>query len=289
MGALTNTQPIVLFPHTYITSASLAKIARRFGRLTICQPWFMDGPGGAEEEIDPSLINIERPPAYLKPKENFKAILSEYQLWMRQNLDKDSSSMLSASDGMSHGGESQWEIRKMISLAGGKGRLDTMEDHALKWHIILHLASEFEENSFGAEEILGRLRDKSSPLEGAVEDDADRRFLEDTPLMAPRLHIAEYPLNQLIEAWFGLFGEGLKDRASLITLDPDVVGFVRDLLVPDQFIVRPEEYAGGDFSGSDTGKTGFSVTNLPVADKADAVNSNVIRGLSGKTIILMEG
>lgn len=287
---MTKIQPIVLFPHTHITPVNLEKITHRFGRLMICLPWFMDGPGGEKEGVDLSSIDIKRPPAYMKPKADFKELVSEYQLWIKQNRDKGRPSMLGSSEGLSPSGETQWEIRKMISLAGAGGQLNSVDEQALKWHIILHLAREFEENRDDAEEILGRLKDQRSPLEGALEDDTDRQFFEDTPLMSAQLRIAEYPLNQLIEAWFGLFGELLPDNASLITIDPNVVSYVTDMLVPDEFIIRPEENAGeGSLAGSDADKAGFRVTRLPEADNPDAGNSKVIKGLSGKTIILMEG
>ncbi|SPD75104.1 conserved hypothetical protein [uncultured Desulfobacterium sp.] len=282
---MTDTQPIVLFPHTNITPANLKKITHRFGVLTICQPWFVQGNMWMEE-IDSASIQIAYPPTRLKPDEDFKRLISEYKSWMRQNMDKGYSSMLSASEGILQPGESGWEIRKMIASAG-KDSHDSIEYQAIKWHIILHLARDFEEDSLGAEEILDRLKDRRSPLEGALEDDTDRHLFEDAPIMTTRLHIPEYPLGQLFEAWFGLFGDNLSDNASLITLDPNVINHARDLLVPDQFIVRKE--ANGSFSGSDPDETGFSVIQLPKANDADMARSEVIKGLSGKTIILMEG
>lgn len=282
---MTDIQPIVLFPHTHITPANLKKITHRFGVLTICQPWFVEG-GIGTEEIASASIHIVYPPARLKPGEDFKRLISEYKSWMRQNMDKGYSSMLSASEGILQPGESGWEIRKMISSAG-KDNHDLIGYQSVKWHIILHLARDFEEDSLGAEEILDRLKDRRSPLEGALEDDADKHLFEYEPIMTTRLHIPEYPLRQLFEAWFGLFGDGLSDNASLVTLDPNVVSHARDLLVPDQFIVRNE--GNGAFSGSDPDKTGFRVIHLPVANDADLEKSKVVKGLSGKTIILMEG
>ena len=284
---MTNTPHIFLFPHTHISAKDLKKIGTVIGGVTICRPWFME-ERLPDDATDLSWVNMKRPPESLRPKGDFHRLVAEYRLWVTQNRDKGYTSSLGAAEGMSLSEETPWEIRKMISLADGNYHREGIPDQGLKWHIILHLAREFEEKWEEAQEILERLSQEKSPLEGALEEDPEEQFLDITYPLLSDLRVDDRHLGQVIEAWFGLFGEMVPENSLLLTLDPAVIGHATDLLIRDDFSAIP--YGSGYkglLSGPDSEVTLRQIA-LPVATDHNALDNPVIRGLSGKTIILLE-
>ena len=73
-----------LFPHFNPPESTLKKIVSFLGPFKVCLPWFMSPP----PFIDSVPVEILYPPENLKPKDNFKAMLSEYRSWVKQNQDK---------------------------------------------------------------------------------------------------------------------------------------------------------------------------------------------------------
>lgn len=244
--------PVTLFPHTQITVSNLEKILARFKELTICQPWFMEGPISANDGPVPTSVHIQHPHEILKPKGDFRMLISEYQLWLRQNWQKGCGAILAASMQRALSEDAPWEIRQMISRAGEERHVASYEDRPFKWHLILHLAREFDENRLEVENLIKNLKSRKSPLEGALEEPPQQRLLDDTPLMEARLKVDKYDLRQVFEAWFGLFGGYLPDGGALITFDPQVRIYASE-------VVEQED-----------------------------LNNPVKKGLSGRTIILME-
>jgi hypothetical protein len=282
--------PVILFPHTQIAIPDLEKILARFGELTVCQPWFMEEPFPSTKRVDPLLVHILHPPETLKPEKDFVKLITEYQLWLRQNRDKGYGAFLSASREDSPSEDTPWEIRQLIARAGEKNSSDPHKDLMFKWHLILHLAREFEENRLGAENLLNKLKHQKSPLEGALEEPPPQQFFQDTPLMETLLQVEGSHLRQVFEAWFGLFGEYISDEGSLITLDPQVLIYASEILEPEGKIIKPKSDSEKDFSSrSVSGQPPHNVTCLPqLADVKEALDDPVKKGLSGRTIILME-
>ena len=278
-GKLTDMSHI-LFPHTRITAPDLNRIINRFGHLTICQPWFMEGPLPATEKADLSSVDIQYPSTGLKPKGDFSKLISEYKQWVSQNQDRGYGTLMGASHKGSLSEDTPWEIRQLISK-GGQDNPAPVEGLAFKWHLILHLAREFEQSSVETEQMLNALMHKKSPLEGALEETPPQRIFEDTPLMETQLHVGAYHLKQVFEAWFGLFGEYISDNVSLVTFDPLVIEYAAELLETDNKIIRAE--------GPKTEALSGDTRHLPrLPDNENASKHPVLAGLSGKTIILME-
>lgn len=276
-GILTNTHHI-LFPHTQITAQNFEKIGNRFENLTLCLPWFMEGPATETEETDTSWLHVQYPNASLKPKEDFNKLISEYRIWVNQNQDKGYGSFLGATQGGTLTEDTPWEIRQLIS--GRETRSDLQESRSFKWHLILHLAREFEESRVEVEEMLNKLMTEKSPLEGALEIDPPKRIFEDTPLMESQLQVDEHHLRQIFEAWFGLFGEFVSEDATLITFDPMVMNYASQILEPEEKIIRAQEPKE---------EPSVNVKHLPqLSDDEKKSRGPVPAALSGKTIILMD-
>jgi len=279
--------PVTLFPHTQITFPDLERILAIFERLTVCQPWFIEAPLPVDETVNLS-FHVLQPQSNLKPKEDFRRLLSEYQLWIKQNQDKGYGAFLSATREMSPSEATPWEIRQMISKMGGADSSDPLEKQTMKWHLILHLAREFEENRVEAEKMLSKLKHQKSPLEGALEETPPQGLFKDMSFVETQLSVEKHHLRQIFDAWFGLFGEYLSDNGALITLDPQVMNYATELF-EDEFS-QPGSEAEEPFSTEfGSSQTHFSARHLPrLLNDTNKESDPVLKGLSGKTIILME-
>jgi hypothetical protein len=223
-----NDLPVILFPHTHISGTDLKKLFPFFGLITICRPWFVDAPAQLTEKGDFPPINVQYPPETLKPKKDFKRVLAEYQLWIKQNQDKGYAASLSFSRQTDQSEETPWEIRQMIQQAG-KNLSDPDEHKAFRWHIILHLAREFEESQSEADKLLDKVRHQKPPLDEALEErPVLKNLLDDLPRFEKYSSAPEHHLAHLFEAWLGLFGQYLTDYKLLITFDLNVMGYLTD-------------------------------------------------------------
>lgn len=281
---------VILFPHTQIAIQNLGKILDRFGELTICQPWFVEDPLQDTKEFDLGLIHIQHPPEILKPKGDFIRLISEYQLWIRQNRDKGYRTFLKSTREEFFSEETPWEIRQLISKAGEKKHSDPREAQGFKWHLTLHLAREFEKNKQEADELLRKLRYQKSPLDGALEESPPQGFFEDASLLEAPFQVDGYRLRQVFEAWFGLFGGDLSDEGVLVTFDPQVLNYASEIFEFEETIIRPKTDSEKDRSSESASvQTPRNVRYLPqLTDDEKALNDPVRNGLSGKTIILLE-
>ena len=280
--------PVVLFPHCYITDKSLRKMLPIVERLMICQPWFMELPLSTLEGDEASFIDILLPPDNMKPKEDFKRLLSEYQFWMRQNQDRGYAAFLSATQKATLSEDTSWEIRKMIRQTGQDTPVSE-ESHALKWHLILHLARAFEENLMSADDILKQVKQQKSPLEEAIGEEAQVQNMFDDLLQSETdLFVDEHHLQQVFEAWFGLFGEILPDHGILITLSRHVINYVKKIF-DDKVIRLSREAAELVAPKISSNFPDFIPYHLPrLTEDASDRRDPVLAGLSGRTIALLE-
>ena len=278
---------VILFPHSQIDESSLKTIIARVGSLTIFQPWFLESPFKGSEQETLSSVSIKNPPETLKPKADFKRLMAEFKEWLSRNRDKGYAAFLSASRKAGPSEDTHWEIRRLIMKAGGPEDDGAQENQILKYHLVLHLASEFEENRLAAEQLLNLLKDQKSPLEGALEEAPAEPFFERTALMETQLRVDEYQLGRVIEAWFGLFGDMLAPDDVLITFDPQVVEYVISRFELGEKGLNLENNGEKDpmVATPDIRDT----LELPKLKKGDeALNDPVKKGLSGRSIILMK-
>jgi hypothetical protein len=228
-------------------------------------------------------LKVLFPPEPLKPKEDFKRLLSEYQGWMMENRDSKRSTAFSTGET----GDETWAIRKAIRDAN-KDADDPALQNTLKWHLVLHLARDLEEERVSAQDLLQRAAKSKSPLAEAMEKDEEiPDIFEDLPLSATYPYVTERHLNLIFEAWFGLFGSLIESDSELLTLDRQVFTYTLDLF--DGCDVE----ASGDISLSPAKEIeakGFAVQRktLPRLLNPSASKGSVLRTLSGKAFILVE-
>ena len=224
-----NDLPASLFPHSHLSESRLKKIISFFGPITIFQPWFMERPAFVLETDDLNLGRVLNPPLNLDPGQGFRALLSEYRNWMKQNQDRSYTLFLKANQKMESAEDATWEIRQELRRMNQHTPAPE-EDRSLRWHLVLHLAKEIEDQYREANRMLKLLKEKKSPLRGIVEEEEDVRSLfEDLPRFESETVTGEYRLEQVFEAWFALFGGYLKGHELLLTLSPSVMAHVSEL------------------------------------------------------------
>ena len=274
--------PIVLFPHTHVESGVLEHLIETFGSLTLCQPWFTE-PMVLSDHFEKGTLKVCFPPEVLKPEENFKGLLSEYQGWMMENRGGKYPTTVSTGQG----GDETWAIRKAIRDAE-KDADDPALRNTLKWHLLLHLARSLEGERETAQKLLKKATAAKSPLAEAMEEDERiPDMFEDLPLSATYPYVTDRHLNLIFEAWFGLFGNQIEKDAELLTLDGQVMRYALDLFdgcdVQTLGDINPSQEKELDASG-------FTISRepLPRLLNPPASTDSVLLALSGKTIILVE-
>ena len=215
----------VVFPHTDVDARDRELLASAFGRVTVCVPWYADPPGHPGDERTGAVFGVVRPPEHMKPKSRVKPLLSEYYLWMRHNRDKGYGAFLKASTGVDPE-EAPWELRRLI---GGRAHGSLPEEtDRLRRHLILHLARDYEANRRAVEDELRTIGRHPSPLSEAMGDeDGERAPSPDFHTVAdPRFPPDDELLEQVMEAWCGLFGDVLTEEAVLVTFEPRVLTII---------------------------------------------------------------
>jgi hypothetical protein len=231
-------------------------------------------------------VHVRYPPARLKPRPGFKELLSEYYQWIRHNQDRGYSAFLQSMQDTALSEKARWEIGTMIRRMDEDAH-DQMQNRALKWHLILHLAREVIENRCEEAEMLKKIRNKESPLKEALgEEIPSQRLFEDLPHLPGHSFLEGKHLAQVIEAWFGLFGGILPDRAQLITLDPQVTSYVTEIVEAES--VLPSKRAVKSMVTKATeSQWNIIQYQLPLLKREGEFSPDfVLTGLSEKTIVL---
>ena len=221
--------PAILFPHTHLSEAMVKKILSFFGPITIFRPWFMDRPVLSTITDQPNAIQVKHPPSSLKPGEDFMSRLTEYRHWIEYNQDRGYTEFLQANQENMLTENTTWEIRQMIRREGRQNSAP-QENPALKWHLILHLAQDVEDQKLEADKALKALKEKDVPLKGIVEESVEMNNLwEDLPSFKSEPIWGESRLRQILKAWLALFEGYLNENHLLVTSSRHVMAYVTDL------------------------------------------------------------
>jgi hypothetical protein len=213
----------------------MRNIFSSFGPLTIFQPWYMEPPSFVLEDVYRDTVRILNPPAHMKPGDSFKGLLSEYKTWIKQHRDKSLATLLKIGRGLESGGDTTWEIREALreTSRSPRGKSHTPqhkreEPPVLRWHLILHLALEMEEDRREADRMLQELKDKESPIKGLLGEEATKNPLTDLPQFESDSRETLYLIEPVIEAWLALFGGYLKGDELLLTSSRTVMDYVSE-------------------------------------------------------------
>jgi hypothetical protein len=213
--------PIHLFPHSHLPESLAEKIVSFLGPFIVYRPWMTE----SYLPIKDISIKILNPPAGLKPHESLKTILSEYKNWMERHRDRSYLEIIKSGRDNGVEDDKTWEIRQML---GRKLQsVSVQEEQVSRWHLILHLEGDIEEQRIAADDILKSLKHKRSPLDGSIEKPWDMQILlGDLSDLGTEALLKDRNLKQILEAWFGLFGGYIKENELFLTYDRQIMSYI---------------------------------------------------------------
>jgi hypothetical protein len=231
---MTRNLEAAIFPHSSLSKVNLKKVLSVFDRVILFQPWFMEkAPSMAEDS--PDMVKILNPPERLKPKENFKSLLAEYRQWIKVNDDRGFPAFLAYAQDRFQEELHIYELRGMIRNMGKTVEEDEITG-VLKWHLILHLAEELEEEQQSTETLLSTMGGLDSPLKGVLEDEDVPGLLNDLPGLERETLFTDERLAQVLGAWVSLYGEKVPDRGPLVTIKPQVMHYLAETW--EEFVIK---------------------------------------------------
>jgi hypothetical protein len=291
--------PITLFPHSHLGEQDLKNVLPLFSPLSIFQPWFATPPDFISQKEYQDEVRILNPPSHMKPEQDFKGLLSEYKTWIDHHRDSSLAAFMKASQMTGPAEESSWEILKTLrdsdSAQGGSDKPTQEQDEPryLKWHLILHLAMDMEQERQEADRILKGLKEGKSPIEDLLGEEVVKNPLRDLSQFDSDPGAVSYPLAQVFDAWFGLFGEQLKEGDLLLTMSRQVLDYASETW---DTVVRGN---GGKVSPDHGGASQWEPSRgtfqlphkyfFPFSSQQPLKENKILKYLSGKTMILMEG
>ncbi len=231
----------VLFPHVSLTEQTLKWVLTLFRPLDVHIPWLLQEPAFMKSYQEEEALRIVHPPEEAKPGGDFFKILKAYKAWSLEQQDMGYAAFLKAQPGMDPSESSTWGIRGELRRFG-RETPPTEAPLFLKWHLILHLAREMEDQNREADSLLKSLKDKKSPLRGVLETDDVENVFADLPHFQADAMFGESHWAQIIDAWLGLFGGYLTENDVLVTFDRHVFEVLSEQINPMSFegTVHPE-------------------------------------------------
>ncbi|MFZ7111625.1 MAG: hypothetical protein ACOWYE_08075 [Desulfatiglandales bacterium] len=190
------------------------------------------------------MVRVLRPPEALKPREDFGKVLESYRKWCAENPDRGHVAFLAARQRRDAVEDTIWGIRGSLRRRQGEGA-PTGEAPALKWHLLLHMARQMEEESREAEQLLRDLKERKSPVQNilGIDEDQGVDVFADLPPFQGEPSVSESHWEQVFEAWLGLFGGCLAETDILLTIDRRVLDFVWELRDQGTFAGRRRDEA----------------------------------------------
>jgi len=218
-----------IFPHCFVPHH--IKLPLSFFPINICKPWYM-------EEKEKDQFNVLFPEEKLKPPGEFLRLIEEYKRWIRDQERGNPLFMLIEKD-MWQDDESPIHIRNLIRGMDKKEEIDLEMQRSIKWHLFLHLATEFEISQYEVDQEILNISKRRSLLEGVIEDapkSLDNMF-QDVPDYRTDPILDENVIQEIIKAWIGLFGRYTEKDSTLITFNKSVFELLRsnfeDLMTKD--------------------------------------------------------
>ena len=215
---------VFVFPHCSIPEDLMNLVSQHF-HLNICKPWYM--------EVVEKDARVFFPKEELKPPEYFLNLLQEFKNWMMYQ-DKGNVLFMIAEKEVWDFDETPSHIKALIK---GKKKEKDKVSKTLKWHLILHLATEFELSQYEIDSTISNLSKKESPLQAAVEDagllDPMFRDISDSrtdPILDERVML------EIATAWIMLFKDYVPKDSFLFTFNKGIFFLLKSQL--ENFLIN---------------------------------------------------
>lgn len=194
---------------------SLVKdIIPAFSPIEICLPWGKALPGIVDEQTITALYPAED----LKPDISFERTLNDCLNWLEEQGEKSRVELVKAGADKVSSEESLYQIRHL--LAGRESNASSEKNTTNRQHLLIHLAGRIEEHRSEANRMLDKLNKRPSPLADSLDQAGKTEEPMDTPdEMDKDFLLEDTYINHFLNAWFGLFGDIIKDGQILLTLN----------------------------------------------------------------------
>lgn len=185
-----------------------------FSPVKICLPWGKELPGIVDERE----ITVLYPPVDLKPDISFEKTLNDCINWVEEQGEKSRIELVKAGTGTGLSEESFHQIRRL--LISGDSDASTLKNIANRYHLLIYLADRIEESRSEANRMLYELKNRPSPLAESLDQTGKtEQSLDALAEINNDFVLEDGYVTYFLNAWFGLFGDVIKDGRILLTLN----------------------------------------------------------------------
>lgn len=212
----------LVFPFTFIPNHVLERVLTHWERIVLFLPHGLEPQAGLDRYLDSGRISLKRPSKDLMPPDSFPYLLREYKTWISTNLDKSYVDFLRYAKPAPYEEDSIYGIRGV--LRKGLQKEISPQELSLKWHLILHLFHETLLKMYEAQKFILEAKSTEPIFKEAVFDEEILDHpLDDLTSMDIREYFDQQQLEDVIEAWLGLFGAYLVAQEELITWHEEII------------------------------------------------------------------
>lgn len=195
----------------------IKEIIHYFSPVGICLPWGRKLP----VEVDEQTLTILYPDEDLKPDIAFEKTLNDCFNWLEEQGEKSRLELVKAGAGKVSSEESLYQIRHL--LAGREPDLSSPKNITNRWHLLIYLAGRIEEHRSEVNRMLDNLNKRPSPLAGNLDQSGKTEEFPGAYTEIDKDFLLENTyINHFLNAWFGLFGDIVKDGRVLLTINRQI-------------------------------------------------------------------
>jgi hypothetical protein len=221
----------VYFPFTFISPLLVQAISLCFDRLVVYQPAFAKPQQALQPWVDTGVLDIRSPFENVIDKEPLEAALRDFRSWGLLHQHTDTTYLKMAGNGIA---PIDPGIARTASAIRGKVEepLNTSDQSDLSLQLFLHLAQEFDENSWELRDQLNLVNHKYHALQSAFRQDQNGKSHEpapkDLPARVPEEDLGSFMIEKRMAAWNNLFQNNPADTGLLLTDSHSAFAYLLD-------------------------------------------------------------
>ena len=221
----------VYFPFTFISPLLVEAISLCFDRLVVYQPAFAKPQQALQPWVDTGVLDIRSPFENVIDKEPLEAALRNFRSWGLLHQHADMTYLKMAGNGIA---PIDPEIARTASDIRGRAEEppNTSDQSDLSLQLFLHLAQEFDENSWELRDQLNRVNHQYHALQSAFRQDqngkAHEPALKDLPASVAEEDLGSFMIEKRLAAWNHLFRKDPVDTGPLFTDSHSAFAYLLD-------------------------------------------------------------
>jgi hypothetical protein len=221
----------VYFPFTFMSPLLVEAISLCFDRLVVYQPAFAKPQQALQPWVDTGVLDLRSPFESIIDKGPLEAALRDFRSWGLLHQHTDMTYLKMAGNGVA---PIDPEIARTASAIRGKVEEppNTSEENDLSLQLFLHLAQEFDENSWELRDQLNRVNYQYHALQSAFRQDqngkAHEPALKDLPARVADDDLGSFMIEKRMAAWNNLFQNDPDDTGLLFTDSHSAFAYLLD-------------------------------------------------------------